>query len=649
MRKSNIIALMKTRTSLAILSGVLLVAFVIYYPGIAGDFIYDDTTNLVSVKAWVDGETSWRQAVFSNASGPFGRPVSMASFAANAALTGMSAPGFKLGNLLIHLLTGFAAFALFFALARRDSALSSHSGFVALAVTAVWLLHPMMVGTVLYVVQRMAMLSALFMIVAMVVYIHGRSRIEIGRTRSGSLMLFVGVPVFTALAALSKENGLLAPLLCAVIELVYFVPKSGRRPWQARAFLVAGAGLPLFAGFAILALKPELLLAGYINRPFDAVERLLTQGRVLFDYVGGLLLPAGPSFSLYRDDYAISTGIFSPASTLFAWIGWSAVVAMVFRLRKKLPGFSAGMGLFLVGHAMESSIIPLMIYFEHRNYLPAIGLFWAMASVVAWIGARASGMVRRPRLIAGLAFCVLLTALAAATWARANVWQSHEVLVQQALRYYPDSRAARMQMANIEMNRPAPRPDTARKHYAYLLDLERPSSRLIGGLGILAVDCFIDRKTTAAARKAAFSTEPESLESEVVDALEALVVIAIQRPCEGLEAKKFAIELGSLLDNSQLPDTSRSIWQLRYRVAELFLAAGEQRKALSQALKSWDSGAASWPVGIMVVDLLFELDQISQANAVLIEVEESLPRFSSEGQAFVEQYRVRLQELESPE
>src|SRR5699024_6855887 len=176
-------------------------------------------------------------------SGPLHRPVSMLSFLANATTTGLDAFPFKLTNLAIHLLCGVIIHALLRRLLQRDKHLAPYAPIAALAVTALWLLHPMQVSTVLYIVQRMAQLAALFMLLGLLAYVIGRQALLDGRRKTGLAWLFLAVPTATLLAMLSKENGALTPLLCGVIEWVYYQPDRNRtgtasKIWSVRTFFV---------------------------------------------------------------------------------------------------------------------------------------------------------------------------------------------------------------------------------------------------------------------------------------------------------------------------------------------------------------------------------------------------------------------------
>lgn len=637
------------KTQPALLLALLVVTSLAYLPGLSGPFMFDDLANLQPIERWQSGAIGWQQVVLGNESGPLGRPLSMLSFVVSAALSDGSPWGdsyawsFKLGNLLLHLATGLLLYVLFMRLAHLDQAFADEPALLALVLAAIWLLHPMLVSTVLYVVQRMAMLSTLFMVAAMLAYIHGRSLLHRGSTTPALWWMFPGVLALTALAAFSKENGLLALLLCGVLELAYFRPAPGlRRPLAARVFLLLFVAVPIAAALVLLLLAPEFYLGGYANRAFSVTERLLTQPMVLWDYVGSLLLPNGAEFSLYRDDYPIASGLLKPPGTLLAILGWLAVVAAAVKLRSRLPSFSAGIGLFLVGHSMESSIFPLLIYFEHRNYLPAIGLLLALGSLqVAAANGLRSQLSERAPMLAKMALLALIVVLAGATFARAGIWQSKELLVQQSLENHPASRFIRMEAANMDMNKNPPRADLAREHYRFLARQERSSTRFIGGLGLLAVDCFVDNATSPAAVARPFAEQPESFEADVMKAVRSLASIVAATDCDNLDAETYASQLAIMADWLQ---QNRPIdpWQLRYHAARLFNGAGNIEAALAQAEAAWASDNAELPVGMMMVGFRLALGRYQAAEALLNELEPQLPRDDKTAQKLLREYREAL-------
>jgi hypothetical protein len=623
----------------------LAVTALIYWPGLGSPLLLDDDVNLGPIWDGLDGNGSWFAVVFGNESGPLGRPVSMATFLANAVTTGNSVLALKATNLLIHLAAGSALFVLITLLAKRDRNLHSYALTFACIIAVVWLMHPLFASTVLYLVQRMAMLSALFVIMALICYILGRNALEDRQSSIGTLYLFAGVPLFTFLAAFSKENGLLVPLFCLLLEAIYFTPsKSMPRPRLAQAFIALFVLIPgaLVAGY--LALNPDFFLAGYDNRPFTLTERVLTQTRVLFEYVGNLLLPVGQELTLYRENYALSSGFLTPPSTAFAIIAWLAIIILAIALRRRIPMFTAGIGIFIVGHAMESTFYPLHIYFEHRNYLAGAGILVAVGAVLQYGCVRLRASVDNPRVILIAATCGLVSALGFATFSRALAWSSPVYLLEQSVESYPDSRFARMELAALLLNRPIPDYEKALEQYRHLQGLHQPSTKMIGHLGEVAVSCFAKKQADPENLREAFVRVPESVQPDLLKVMRDVAESLRRNDCDGISASDYARRLGSLADNFESESATRDAWRIRYESARLFAFENANRKALEQAEAAWAGGHADLPVGMLAAAMHIRLEQFGSAKALLDEIEPRISEDDSTGQSLLKQYREAIRE-----
>ena len=131
---------------------LIVIASLAFLPGVPGNFQLDDLEKLAPVQRLVAGDVTWSYTVFSNRSGFLGRPVAMASFAANALVTGLAVAPFRLVNIALHALCGLLAWRLVARVMARDVALQAVSRWVAPAVAVTWVLLPIHVSTVLYVV-----------------------------------------------------------------------------------------------------------------------------------------------------------------------------------------------------------------------------------------------------------------------------------------------------------------------------------------------------------------------------------------------------------------------------------------------------------------------------------------------------------------
>lgn len=619
-----------SRAHLPILSIIAALALtaIVYWPGLNGPFVLDDGSNLEELNDWLTGRVGWLSIVFENDSGLLGRPLSMATFVANAALFGVDSRWFKFVNLSIHLVNGILVYLLFASLMRHGASTwgpERESRWSACLGAAIWLLHPLFASTVLYVVQRMAMLSALFSLLAMLAYLKGRDAWTNRRRRKACVFLGIVVPLCTALAALSKENGVLAPALCAVIELIVFRPAPGsRRGAWSKAFIGTVLVLPAIAAIMLTLARFPLITAGYSGRPFTLTERLLTETRVLWDYIGAIIMPGGPRLGLYHDDFPISHGLFDPATTLFAIGGWFAIIAIAWRLREIIPGMALGLGIFLVGQALESTVFPLMIYFEHRNYLPAIGAILAILSILTFAALRIGSALRHAAQIFGAAALILVAVLAAGTSLRAQVWTDQRLIVAQALLTHPNSLGARFDSIALAMYRHPPAIDEARKDADWLRKSTRPNPRRIGNIERALIDCTATAQVDPHLVQQVFDGQPGPYEEDLIRSFEMLSDRIGTHPCAGLSPGQMADELNAMLDRWQTANGISPPWRLRFRAANLYMAADRNADAIEQAKLAYYKGSPPTNAAIVIAGVLIDCGNTTDSSHILDAVEPRL-------------------------
>ena len=369
-------------TSAVVLAAALFLTL-IYLPGFEGGFFFDDRPNILlaeGVRLTTLSPASLHQAWISGGAGPSGRPIAQLSFALNHYFSSFDPFSFKVTNLAIHFVNGLLVFVLVRHLltAVRMPVKQNVVLIAAGTAAALWLLHPIQLLPVLHVVQRMTSLSALFLLAALCFHLRGR---DLGG-RAGAVWLLIAWALWWPLSFFSKETGVLFPLFVLAWELIVRRSTADQLDRFARAF-TAVVGLCLLGGL-IYALSPraQWLWAGYEMRPFSLVERVLTEGRVLWFYLGLIAVPRLEALGLYHDDIELSTSLLMPWTTLPAMAGLLGLVWLAWRLRTRAPLVSFGIAWFLIGHALESTVLPLELAHEHRNYLPLFGLLLAAASVL---------------------------------------------------------------------------------------------------------------------------------------------------------------------------------------------------------------------------------------------------------------------------
>ncbi len=396
---------------------VLVATIGIYWQGLQGIFLLDDDANLKYLTDVANETSNILFFTLEGLSSQLGRPLSLLTFALQANDWPLNPFGFKYVNLMIHLLNGCFVFWLILILTRIMALPEKRSLLLALLTTIVWLLHPLQVSTVLYVVQRMTQLSALFTLAGLLVYLHGRQQIAQDKLKSGFLWISIGVAVGGILATLSKENGILLVLYIIVLEVTILraLPKPRYWPIWSGIFLY----LPLILLAFYLTFHFEGLLQSYATRPFTMGERMLTQASILIDYLAKILLLRPYGFSLFHDDYPISHSLLT-TPTLIAVSFIIVMFAIGIWVRRLWPVLAFGILWFFAGHILESSFIGLMLYFEHRNYLPMLGIIFGAIYGILWL----LDYILSPylRKIAIFFSVLWLTLFPLITWSQTDLW-----------------------------------------------------------------------------------------------------------------------------------------------------------------------------------------------------------------------------------
>ncbi|MGA9855334.1 MAG: hypothetical protein WBR29_08680, partial [Gammaproteobacteria bacterium] len=427
--------------TIAVLTALTLTVLA-YVPGLHGPFLFDDVTSILQNRALAIHSLAWdqlAQAMLSSDTGPMRRPLSMLSFALNIYFNGLDPTAFKITNLVIHLVNGVLVFALLRKIVQYwldkgilESSIAAY--WLPLLCASAWLLHPLNLTAVLYVVQRETSLCSLFILAGCVCYVHARLRILAGK--SGWWWLYIGTLVSGLLAILSKETGLLLPVYLLVIELCVFRFSCKNNRIERGLFMFFGLFLllPFCLGLVWLFGIHHGAPLSYVGRDFTLSERVMTEMRVIWDYIRWTLFPRLPDLGLYHDDIPLSTGLLTPPTTLLSMLGLGTLLATAGFTWKKRPWISFGILWFFTGQILESTVWPLEIAFEHRNYLADMGILISVFGFILTAHSRLLNM----RYRIGIILALVLT-YGAVTGMRAYIWRSTLSLVKTQAANHPQS------------------------------------------------------------------------------------------------------------------------------------------------------------------------------------------------------------------
>ncbi|MFT6285765.1 MAG: hypothetical protein ACJA09_000500 [Alcanivorax sp.] len=429
-------------------------AFVTYAFGLPGGLQFDDIPTLVENAKLNIASTefdSWRISALSAPSGPLGRPIGVLTFGLNRLVPEpFYVLSLKLVNVLIHLFIAWLVWVFARQVAsggqsQTDS--SPHSLWFATLVSALWLFNPLHVSTVLYAVQRLAQLSTLFVLAGLCLFMVQRRRWVSELVKPGEVLsLSLWLTLFLMLALYSKENGVLLPWLVLAAEVCFFrgVWAGKIRPALRRSAVVALI-MPAVVILTLAMFPLDFIQNGYIQRDFDLAQRVLTQLRLSWTYIGWFLMPEPSALGFHHDDIIWSQGWLRPATTLLSLLAWVVVLTVAVKWRDKSPVVLFGLLFYLIGHSLESSIFGLEMVFEHRNYLPSVGIALVTAALF---------FALRKYLGSELNFCLLsggaVAVFALLLLARTSAWSDNLGLSASNVYHHPES---------------------ARSHYAYAYNM----------------------------------------------------------------------------------------------------------------------------------------------------------------------------------
>jgi len=391
---------------------ILSCAFAIYQQGKTGALFYDDLSNL-SALAEIETSADARQFVFDGTAGPLGRPLSLASFLPHAGKWPQSSSNAILVNIAIHLINALLLLGVGYLLTSRSGLLSAKQSMAAaLMAMTLWVFMPLLASTTLIVVQRMTGLASLFGLTGLLGYLwlYKTDKAESFIHLCARMIILFG---FTLLAMLAKENGAVFPVYALIAEGLLLRRSAEHNFYSGlriSILIMYSAGL---VGY-LLYQMPADLFAVNPYRGFSVFDRLATQPIILWEYIRLALIPSLNEYGPFQDDVmVVNTYGYSMIAVSF----FLGLLALGIKLRKRFPLMLVAVLWFLVGHLIESSVIMLELYFEHRNYIAIYAVCLMLAVSVFLVNKR----YRKLLMGAFLAYAslqLLVLAMLASIWGK---------------------------------------------------------------------------------------------------------------------------------------------------------------------------------------------------------------------------------------
>jgi Tfp pilus assembly protein PilF len=399
------------------------------------------------------------------------RPVAFFSFALNWLWGEDNVIGYHLVNIGIHVLTAIFLFLTILLLFRTPNAGDWDKNsiyFIALLSATLWAIHPIQIQAVTYIVQRMASMAALFYIISIFCYLNARMTVF---TRH-RLMWAVACAVAFLLGIGSKNNAIMLPVILLLIEFIFFRNLSEKKTQKQAVFLLIAGGTSVAAfGFFVFMEGnfSRYFKELYEMRPFSMYERLLTQPRVMLFYLFQIFYPIVNQFNI-EHVFTVSTSLFTPWTTFPSILLIISLNLLAFWRIKKNPILSFAILFYFGNHVIESTIIPLEMVFEHRNYLPTLFLFFPISIGIKKLFDYYYKTKKPMFYFFVISICAVMIGLGTSTYIRNWDWRSDKSLCEDALKKAPQSSRAAHNLA-YSYYAPTGQTEKALELYQKALDL----------------------------------------------------------------------------------------------------------------------------------------------------------------------------------
>jgi len=419
-----------------------------YFRAINGDLILDDLLFISHEKL-----AEYKYLTF------YSRSFSIATFALNYKIAGIDPTWFRTTNIFLHIITSLALYYLTRLILMtpviKDDFIKKNSFFIAAAVCVVFMLHPIHTGVVNYIVQRMALLAAMFSFIGYIFYIKGA-------LNSNKAFIYLPLSALSFLLALfSKENAIMAILLIPLFDYIFISAFDWQKiKHKLLIFLVILSCFIIIAVYKLnaAAIFNELIsLYENINQPmrfygwmgididWTPLQYLLTELRIVSRYILLMVFPV-PAFMVfdYSNAYPVSKSLFNPLTTILSLSFLFALIFLALKYLKRLPLVSFGILWFFITISLESFLmLGLDPYFEHRNYMPSFGIFLALIPFFASI---TSAKVRIKKEFILLPLIIVLFLF---TFTRNSAWVSAESLLTDTISKVPQNVRAIINLSSI--------------------------------------------------------------------------------------------------------------------------------------------------------------------------------------------------------
>ncbi|WP_156913846.1 hypothetical protein [Comamonas badia] len=600
--------------------------WLIFSAALPGIVHFDDIGNLKGLASINDLSTAWHWVREGHA-GPLGRPLSLITFALQY-YEWPNPESFLLWNIAIHTINALLVLWLSVLITQRLNYKEKRQIYVGFFVAAAWATLPLLNTSVLFIVQRMTLLSATFVLGGLIAFLKLRG--DKYSHWKHQLLALSALGFFGILAIFAKENGALIVVYALIIEcLLIFHVRDKKITWAAKAFLF-GNTLLLLGLFSFLP-WPDCT---ELTRGFTVWDRLGSQGVILLNYLKGIFLPTGAELNPFRFEFFLRDHK-NMHWGIVLWLTFMASPLIAWRLggRRALP-VALACAWFFYGHIMESGWLSLEPYFAHRNYLAALGPIFLL---VAWFSLPKTGALWR-----GIGI-IYLGLLIAVSWMNTSLWGNRALAAEIWAKQEPLSTRATLNLAYyLEKTQGVA---TAQDFLNHVMTTQRDSTGL--RLQSLISACRLDPETdhSALVKDATHAIRTLPYEGWAPDLVENLLTTIDKQQCHGVGYTEIAEIATTFLNRSAYQCSKPIQHNLLSILGVVALHQGQTNQALDFLYMGFQS-SPSYATAKFYLDVAQQnnnVEAIEKLNRLLTGMSAPKGTPSAEWMLLIEKIHVYLQ------
>jgi len=404
---------------------LLSLGFLVFSNTLTSEFVWDDTLLIeknVYLKDWTHIPKLFTRDIGAGAGLTYGfyRPVLMLSLMLDYSMWGLDVRGYHAMTILLHVLAALGVY--YFAL------LICKDKNIALFSSMLFLVHPIQCEDVAYVTGRADSLFLIFLLLSFISYVYYSGK--------ASGIYLVAASFFYVLSLLSKENGLILPVLALLYHHVFKVKVK-----KAGFFLITGIAA-LYLGVVMFIIRPDAFSSGVMTSWVERVPGFFVAFR---RYLTALFIPVNLHMGHMHKTFQLAD-----AGVILGIVFFIIFLAITWAARRSNMLFYFCLLWFFMGLIPVSNVvIPASSFMAYRYlYLPAIGIFIIFSSLSLRLN-----RIRTVKRFSGIPilFCIGLFSLI--SFNQNRYWSDPVRFFKRTVDFVPENLSAWNNLAAIYMRR----------------------------------------------------------------------------------------------------------------------------------------------------------------------------------------------------